>query len=274
MFSSSCNGNRTLDFTGQIKMFETTNDIEIHVTQKRVCSTWNNGRAILGLHNYNGTQALVPANRNALDPNWTATNEAYRFTFNPTACTTCSPLPLNLMFFTGSWDKQRLEAHLQWAFKDQKDVMYYILEHSTDEKNFKEIAQIPVKSENFYTFAHTNPAKGRNFYRLQKVSKNQSTEKSHHVTVVNPIAEVWQIENVYPNPTNMQAINLDINSLENQELILRLINLQGVQVSEQKYMLEKGHNSIHFEMKQAPKGTYLLVCQTPTQIETRKIVVE
>jgi hypothetical protein len=274
MFSSSCNGDRTLDFTGQIKMFETTNDIEIHVTRKRLCPSWNNGRAILGLHNYNGTQALVPAGRNALDPNWTATNEAYRFTFNPTACTTCSPLPLNLMFFTGSWDKQRLEAHLQWAFKDQKDVMYYILEHSTDEKNFKEIAQIPVKSENFYTFAHTNPAKGRNFYRLQKVSKNQSTEKSHYVTVVNPIAEVWQIENVYPNPTNMQAINLDINSLENQELILKLINLQGVQVSEQKYMLEKGHNSIYFEMKQAPKGTYLLVCQTPTQIETRKIVVE
>jgi hypothetical protein len=103
MYSNTCGSDRSLDFTSQIKMFETTNDIEIHITRKRICSSWNDGRAILGLHNYNGTEALVPAGRNGLDASWTATNEAYRFTFNPATCTTCSPLPLNLIYFVGEW---------------------------------------------------------------------------------------------------------------------------------------------------------------------------
>lgn len=274
MFSSSCNGNRTLDYTGQIKMFETTNNIEIHITRKRLCPTWNDGNAVVGLHNYNGTQALVPANRNALSPDWTATNEAYRFTFNASACTTCTPLPLNLMFFNGEWSKQNLEVDLKWAFKDQKDAEKYILEHSTDEVNFKEIAQIPVTNANVYTYTHKQPAKGRNFYRIQKVIKNKEAEYSHQVTVINPIAESWQIESIYPNPTNTFSTKLSINSLEKQEMILKVVNLQGIEQFSQKKTLEKGHNTLEVDLKKVAKGTYLLVINTATQIETRRIVVE
>jgi hypothetical protein len=274
MFSTSCEGDRSLDYTGQIKMFETTNNIEIHITRKRLCASWNSGNAVVGLHNYNGTQALVPANRNALSPDWTATNEAYRFTFNASACTTCTPLPLNLMFFNGEWSKQNLEVDLKWAFKDQKDAEKYILEHSTDEVNFKEIAQIPVTNANVYTYTHKQPANGRNFYRIQKVIKNKEAEYSHQVTVINPIAESWQIESIYPNPTNTFSTKLSINSLEKQEMILKVVNLQGIEQFSQKKTLEKGHNTLEVDLKKVAKGTYLLVINTATQIETRRIVVE
>ncbi|MCU0437162.1 MAG: T9SS type A sorting domain-containing protein [Raineya sp.] len=274
MFSSSCNGDRTLDYTGQIKMFETSNNIEIHMTRKRLCPTWNDGNAVVGLHNFNGTQAVVPTNRNALDANWTATNEAYRFTFNASSCTTCTPLPLNLMFFNGEWNKQTLEAELKWAFKDQKDAEMYILEHSTDEVNFKEIAQISVKDVNVYAYTHKQPSKGRNFYRIQKVIKNKKSEYSHQVTVINPIAESWQVESVYPNPTNTFSTKLDINSLDKQEMIIKIVNLQGVEQFSQKRILDKGHNTLEVDLKKVAKGTYLLVVNTATQIETRRIVIE
>ncbi|PJC62880.1 MAG: hypothetical protein CO022_02145, partial [Flavobacteriales bacterium CG_4_9_14_0_2_um_filter_32_27] len=45
----------SLLFTGQLKLFETTNNIEMHIASKSICTGWNGGDAILGLHNFNGT---------------------------------------------------------------------------------------------------------------------------------------------------------------------------------------------------------------------------
>ncbi len=66
-------------YTGQIKIFESTNVIEIHVGHKDDCNGWNGGYAIEGLHNIDGTQATVASTYNY--PNvWMANNEAFRFT--------------------------------------------------------------------------------------------------------------------------------------------------------------------------------------------------
>jgi hypothetical protein len=76
MFSSSCN---SMLYTGMIVLYENTNVIEVYAQEKNVCSTWNDGNAIIGLQNGTGTQAVVAPNRNGLDANWTTTNEAWRF---------------------------------------------------------------------------------------------------------------------------------------------------------------------------------------------------
>ena len=77
MFSTTCNAQL---FTGMIVLYENTNVIEIYIKDKSVCSTWNDGNAIVGLQNATGTQAVVAPNRNGLDANWAVTNEAWRFT--------------------------------------------------------------------------------------------------------------------------------------------------------------------------------------------------
>jgi len=69
-------------FTGQIVLFEGSNTIEMHLGAKRLCwdgSEWNNGAAIEGLQDATGTHATVIAGRNYPDQ-WTAFNDAYRFT--------------------------------------------------------------------------------------------------------------------------------------------------------------------------------------------------
>lgn len=77
MFSSSCN---SMLYTGMIVLYENTNVIEVYVQEKNVCSTWNSGNAIIGIQNATGTQAVVPPNRNGLDPDWTVPGgEAWRF---------------------------------------------------------------------------------------------------------------------------------------------------------------------------------------------------
>lgn len=79
----SCNN---LLFTGQIILYEGSNIIETHITEKVVCSTWNAGAAIHGLHDSNGTLASVVPGRN-FPTVWTTTNEGKRFTPDATFST-------------------------------------------------------------------------------------------------------------------------------------------------------------------------------------------
>lgn len=276
MSSNPCSGNRSLDFTGQIKMFETTNNIEIHLTQKRVCTNWNNGRALLGLHNYNGTEAIVPApatTYNNISTTWTATNEAWRFTFNPTTCTTCSPLPLNLLYFNGEFDKEALQSVLTWSFKTPAEVEYFVVERSQDEVNFTEIGKVAFNASNQYRFIDEKPLRNTNIYRLKQVDKSGKTEYSHHVRVYNPVRESWAVERVYPNPAQ-SITHIDLVSLFEEEYQAKLFNLQGVEVYEQKGSLNKGFNSLEIKFGNLQKGTYLLLLTTPSQMYQHKLVVE
>jgi gliding motility-associated-like protein len=76
-----------LSFTSQVYLYEGCNTIETHILEKPLCTTWNNGRAIHGLHNADGTHAVVVETEdddgNVVVRNsptqWTAFDEGYRF---------------------------------------------------------------------------------------------------------------------------------------------------------------------------------------------------
>ena len=82
MYSSACNSKF---YTGMMVLYENSNVIEVYIKEKNVCSTWNNGNAIVGVQNSAGTAGVVAPNRNGLDADWTVLNgsgEAWRFTPN------------------------------------------------------------------------------------------------------------------------------------------------------------------------------------------------
>jgi hypothetical protein len=64
----------TLLASQQIIIYETTNIIRNSIIRKPICAAWVNGGAIHGLHNINGTDAIVVAGRNSTawgGNNWT-----------------------------------------------------------------------------------------------------------------------------------------------------------------------------------------------------------
>ncbi|WP_329805754.1 T9SS sorting signal type C domain-containing protein [Flavobacterium facile] len=79
----------TILYTGMMVLYENSNIIEVYINNKMLdnagAGTWNDGNAIVGIQNATGTLASVPPGRNGLDPNWTATNEAWRFVPNGTS---------------------------------------------------------------------------------------------------------------------------------------------------------------------------------------------
>jgi len=75
----------------QIVLHETTGIIENHIIRKVICSAWANGTATQGLHNINGTQAVIVPGRNSTQ--WTASNETWIYT--PVNCCTTTSLSIN-----------------------------------------------------------------------------------------------------------------------------------------------------------------------------------
>ncbi|MDD4215491.1 MAG: gliding motility-associated C-terminal domain-containing protein, partial [Bacteroidales bacterium] len=75
MYSSSCN---SMKATHMIVLYENTNVIEVYMKSKPVCSSWNGGRACIGVQNSSASAGVVAPGRNTSV--WTATNEAWRFT--------------------------------------------------------------------------------------------------------------------------------------------------------------------------------------------------
>ncbi len=73
-------------YSSQIKLYESTNIIETHIAQKVLCTTWNSGYAIHGLHNIDGTIAHVVTGLDGIERNypntWTCENDGWRFTPN------------------------------------------------------------------------------------------------------------------------------------------------------------------------------------------------
>jgi hypothetical protein len=69
--------------TSEMVLYESTNVIEIYNQNKYVCSLWNDGYAKEGIQDATGANAaFVPGRNNGTQ--WTATNDAWRFTPNGT----------------------------------------------------------------------------------------------------------------------------------------------------------------------------------------------
>jgi gliding motility-associated-like protein len=87
-----------LYFSSQVHLYENCNVIETHILDKQLCSTWNGGFAIQGLHNIDGTQAVIVPGRN--HPNqWIASNDGYRFTPDGSNNYTLEPIPFSFINF-------------------------------------------------------------------------------------------------------------------------------------------------------------------------------
>lgn len=81
-YGGNCVG---LQFNGQIKLFETSNVIEIHVQNQPLCTGWNNGESVLGIVNEDESQFLIAPGWN--NTQMTANYQGYRFIPNGGAAT-------------------------------------------------------------------------------------------------------------------------------------------------------------------------------------------
>lgn len=246
----------TDNFSSQIMLYETTNNIEVHIGEKTVCTGWNSGGAIMGLHNFDGSAAVVPAGYN-FSTQWTvATNspEGHLFTNNCADCIVT--LPVELINFTGeAKDDYNL---ITWSTVTERDNDYFILEKSTGGDQFEFVAMIDgagnSTEELHYEYKHSHPESVQ-YYRLRQVDFDG---KVHYSKVISVNTSSKSTIEIYPNPT---TDNLHFNIKNGSSLAgatITYVDVTGKALSE-KINTSQNNNSFKSNLFYSlDKGVYIV----------------
>lgn len=266
-FGSSCTST-TYNYTGQIKLFETTNNVEVHIGQRNYCTGWDDGRGIIGLNNYDGTTAVVATGRN-YNPQWNASNEAWRFVYG---CPTCIvPLDINFIAFDGT--EKVNSVKLDWTTGNSNLISNFEIERSNDGINFTPIGFVKNESSidiQSYTFEDFNPKAGNNYYRII------ATETSGRINYSSVIEVTFNTEviasNWYPNPAN-DLLNIDLKSESKKDVEIKISSLEGKSVLSKIQTIEKGENKIQLLTYKLKQGTYIITIYDGNSIVDHQLVV-
>ena len=170
--------------------------------------------------NYTGSVDLVDPDDESIV--WNATTNAWAVTFNVTGFSGffvsagADPLPVKLVSFKYYFQDQG-KVLLKWEVAEQQDIRKYIVERSTDGRNYSAIGSIEANTESSFTYQYTDndPVNGLSYYRLQIVEDN--VRNYSNILVVN-LSENEQGVVMYPVPVRSAlTINIKNSGLINTE---------------------------------------------------------
>jgi hypothetical protein len=250
-------------FTGQIKLYETSNIIEIHVGNKQLCPSWNAGAAIMGLTSYDGLTYIPPVNMTAHNypTNWTMTNTAYRF---QSPCSgpggPCNVLPINFKNFYG----ERVEKvnKLFWESAEEKNIKTFVVERSADAENYSEIARVASNnSPSKYNYDDHFAAPGTmNYYRITAI-ENSGERKSTHVVPLGSSMNEIVASGIFPNPVE-NSFYMSVDAKASSELIVRLYDSYGKLIKTYNKSVTAGAVQLQLNAEDIAPGVYMLEVTT------------
>lgn len=178
--------------------------------------------------------------------------------------TACGLLPVKLITFHGK--EYNDDVLLNWQTASEENNDYFQVEHSADGSVFKPIGKVAGNGTtavlNNYSFHHTQPSKGGNFYRLRQVDFDGQYAYSSIVHV--ETARGFDVE-IYPNPsTGYVKLRGELS-----EGTARLTDITGRLILERQLPDE---NLI--DLTQQPEGVYLVEIQMGNERVIKRVVKE
>ncbi|MCB0564281.1 MAG: hypothetical protein KDD01_07880 [Phaeodactylibacter sp.] len=86
-------------------------------------------------------------------------------------------LPVTLTSFTARAEGSYIT--LQWATATEENNDHFLLQHSLDGRKFEELTRLPgagsTQEPQAYSFRHTSPSGGLNYYRLVQAGFDGAT---------------------------------------------------------------------------------------------------
>ncbi len=251
MFGSSCT---SYTFSGQVKLFETSNNIEIHLANKDICTAWNDGAAIMGLTNFNGNLSVIPSGCN-YSAAWSASNDAWRFTCN---CTDCITLPVEFLSFSGSHIAPGVNR-LEWETATETNNDFFEIQRKNENDDFVKIAeQNGAGNSNQqlqYSYTDNEAGSGVSYYRLRQVDFNGNNAFSS-IIAVGEFPEIVGFNSVFPNPAT-EEITVQLTS-DGTPIRLVLVAAGGQEFILDEQFSFTGATSRTYHLDNVPPGVYLL----------------
>lgn len=155
---------------------------------------------------------------------------------------------------------------VNWITHMEVDHDYFQVEYSTDGKTFTLLENVKGKGQGQsvqkYTYAHSQPVAGLNFYRLKVVSTSGQADYSQIVKVnLNSTLKVGVIR-TYPNPF-IDKVNVDVELERNQLVHLLLTDNTGKLIQSKSMQLSAGKHTLDLErLGQYARGVYFLTLKT------------
>ena len=160
-------------------------------------------------------------------------------------------LPVNFSFFRLYQISK--SVHLTWSTATEQNNAHFTVQTSTDGQNWRDIGRVAgsgtTNTVQEYTFTHTDPAPGNNYYRLRQEDFGGAYDYS-------PVRQVWfdgeAVLAVFPNPAT-EFITVSAGFLyEVTDYTVTVHDATGRQVIRQR-------NQDRVEVAQLPSGVYSLV---------------
>ena len=135
------------------------------------------------------------------------------------------------------------------------------LEHSIDALNFSQLEDVKgagsTLTETDYSYIHTNPFNGVNYYRLTQVDKNNSRTVSYAVAV-NMSDEMPGTISVFPIPANNE-LNINFgNSLFSGNVTVQIFDMIGRQVMMKHLSVNSKGQISSIDISKLYLGSYII----------------
>jgi hypothetical protein len=187
-------------------------------------------------------------------------------------------LPLTLTGFTATANGASVD--LVWKTSSESNSSRFIIEKSSDNQHFIEVATIDAAGSSTvtkaYSFTDDKPAyfERPTFYRLVLLDKDGSKKYSNVVNVTLK-AKGSFVKKLYPNPVTVGGtMQAEIISDKNQDVSIQLFSFSGKRIKDITTMLAKGNNIIDIPIhKFTAAGMYALTIKTDQQTQQIPVII-
>jgi autotransporter-associated beta strand protein len=188
-----------------------------------------------------------------------------------------SPLPIKLLSFDAKRNGDGV--NLKWSTAAEINNDFFTIEKSQDAITYSTLTTVPgsgnSSSVKNYTTTDNSPYEGTSYYRLKQTDHDGKfvyfPPKSVNFSNNKNDGRIT-IEKIGPNPfENSFSINFICPSQSSVDI--QIMNLNGVQVFNEKINFDKGLNTYSFfDNKSLPKGAYFLNMIYNGLVTTKKLI--
>ncbi|CAN5372699.1 hypothetical protein BH10BAC1_BH10BAC1_04270 [soil metagenome] len=208
-------------------------------------------------------------------------SSAQPFTLNWTltggATLGCTPLPIELLFFTAQLEGNKV--NLNWSTATEINNDFFTIEKSTDGTNFEFVTKVNGAGNSTavlnYSTIDLSPLGGISYYRLKQTDYNGVSSLSI-LTEIQYFGEGNFSFDVFPNPNDGRTFNVGVNAEKGNEVEVIIYDQVGRPVYSKTISTEGNGNNVYSVTPsvQLSPGLYMVTAKSLNSIHTKRLVVK
>jgi hypothetical protein len=191
---------------------------------------------------------------------------------NNVSVTIDPPLPVELIEFTGRLNKS--EVLLNWRTATEVNNDYFLIEKSTDGRNFEKLGTINGSGNTFipqdYELIDKQPAIGVNYYRLTQIDFDGTYATFNQIVAVEYLGA--QNIAIQPNPVKGNQIQLIYQTTAKGDLKVEIYNVTGQLVQQLDLQTVAARNVFDISLNNLSSGVYIIRTTQQQNIQSLRFV--